>query len=170
MTRAAAESCDWSSVSGKRISAAPSRSARSRAAPASASPILAAQPRQRGVRLGVVQPDQHLSRLNRIAVMRQDLADDAARQVLDPFAERFRLDLAGSDGGAFERRKDRPEAAGDHENTAATPLATSPRRARAAGPGSTWPRFRRGCRRPRPSRRAARGACPRGAGCSADGR
>jgi hypothetical protein len=67
-------------------------------------PILPAQSLERRARLGVVEPDQHLTRLNNIAVMHQDLTDNAAFQVLDPLAERLRLDLAGSDRSTFERR------------------------------------------------------------------
>ena len=56
---------------------------------------------QRGAGLGILDPQQHLAGANRVAIADQDLADNAAFQMLDRLAVGVDGDDAGRDGGAL---------------------------------------------------------------------
>ena len=70
----------------------------------------AAQQAQGGAGLGIVEPEQHLAGNHLVAVPNQDLADDAAFEMLHGLALARDADHAGRDGGAFQGRHGRPAA------------------------------------------------------------
>jgi hypothetical protein len=68
----------------------------------------AVQELQAGPRRGVVEADQDLSGRDLLALAHQDLADDAALQVLHRLAVAVDADHAGRDGRALQGRQRRP--------------------------------------------------------------
>ncbi len=91
------------------MSSAPSRSATSRARSATAAARRPCEERQSRLRLGVVEADENVAGGHARAFDNDDVADDAALEMLDRLALAFDGDDAGGDRSPVETRGRRPQ-------------------------------------------------------------